>query len=136
MHTIAYVSTAKLPFSEEALIQLLEKSRDNNKRFEITGMLLYKDGNFMQVIEGPKEAVTDLYRNICADPTHYNVLTLIDQVAEYRSFPDWQMGFVNLSHSTKEISGFSDFMLHSNKLQSYEQSHGKVLLFSFRDSFR
>ena len=136
MHTIAYVSAAKSPYSEEALIQLLEKSRTNNERFGITGMLLYKDGNFMQVIEGPEDAITTLYGNICADPAHHNILTLIDEPAEYRSFPDWQMGFVNLSNSTRDIPGFSEFMMRKNTLQHYEISHGKALLFSFRDSFR
>lgn len=136
MHTIAYVSAAKSAFSEEALIELLQKSRTNNELFEITEMLLYKERTFMQIIEGSKNSIDNLYRNICGDPTHYNIHTLIDEPCEVRSFPDWQMAFINMSESTKEIPGFSDFMKWQDNHQRLEKPNPKELLFSFRNSFR
>jgi hypothetical protein len=39
----------------------LEQSRENNLRLDVTGMLLYKGGNFMQMLEGEKDAVLGLY---------------------------------------------------------------------------
>jgi hypothetical protein len=52
MFSIVYVSSALKPFSKTDLLTLLEKSRENNTSLGISGMLLYKDGNFMQVLEG------------------------------------------------------------------------------------
>ncbi|MDB5492249.1 MAG: hypothetical protein JWO78_2098 [Micavibrio sp.] len=138
MHTITYVSSAKELFSDEALLHLLEKSRENNKKFNITGMLLYKMGNFIQSIEGPEEAVQQLYRNIRADKTHHTVLTLIDEPTDRRDFPDWSMGFHNISKDYSKIPAYKNFMndyVPPVKLHEI-QSEAKVLLESFRGKLR
>jgi hypothetical protein len=57
MFRIVYVSAASEPFSDQQLKELLQKSRQNNVAAGITGMLLYKDGTFMQTLEGPELAV-------------------------------------------------------------------------------
>jgi hypothetical protein len=57
-------------FSNEDLVALLQRSRCNNERLGITGLLLYKDGNIIQVLERPDETVRDLFRTISADPLH------------------------------------------------------------------
>jgi len=51
---LVYVSSATELFSDTQLENLLLRSRQNNSTLGITGMLLYKDGNFMQCLEGPK----------------------------------------------------------------------------------
>lgn len=56
--------------------------RTNNERAGITGMLLYKDGNFMQLLEGEKEAVLRLHKNIIVDPRHKGFLTLLQGETE------------------------------------------------------
>lgn len=61
MFRIVYTSTASVPFSTAELADLLKSARDNNQRHDITGMLLYKDNNFIQILEGPEQAVRDLY---------------------------------------------------------------------------
>jgi hypothetical protein len=72
-------------FSEEELIQLLETSRQNNAKIGVTGMLLYKDGNFMQLIEGPEEAVRALHAKISIDPRHRGLMTLLQGHQEKRN---------------------------------------------------
>jgi Sensors of blue-light using FAD len=62
--TIVYVSSAVQLFSPEALLDLLERARENNGRLGITGMLLYKERNFMQALEGPDQTLSDLYSKI------------------------------------------------------------------------
>jgi hypothetical protein len=59
MYFLVYVSSAVNLFSDEDLIQLLEVSRRNNEKAEITGLLLYSSGNFMQTLEGPEKAVLE-----------------------------------------------------------------------------
>jgi len=44
LHRVLYVATARVPFSREDLATLLERSRMNNERDDITGMMLYRVG--------------------------------------------------------------------------------------------
>lgn len=90
---------------------LLATSRENNAKLGITGMLLYKDGNFMQVFEGEEEAVRALYEKIRADSRRSGVITLQQVLAEERQFPDWSMGFRNLdSPELRTVPGYSEFL--------------------------
>src|SRR5688572_12980573 len=76
MLSLLYVSTSIKLFSEEELLEMLKVSRDNNKALDITGLLLYKGGNFMQVLEGPDEVVNSLYEKIKIDPRHKDVTVI------------------------------------------------------------
>ena len=68
MFFLVYVSSATRPFSGEDLRVLLVTCRKDNTELGVKGMLLYKDGNFMQVLEGEEGAVRGLYERIAADP--------------------------------------------------------------------
>ena len=139
MHTITYVSAAIKPFTEQELLELLHKSRDNNARFGITGMLLYKSGSFMQAIEGPKESITQLYSNICADKTHRDIFTLVDEAIEERSFSQWHMGFAHLGNKDLlDVPGFYDIFKWSVNMDMLPIKEGvaKTLLLSFRQAVR
>jgi hypothetical protein len=96
MLSLVYVSSATQLFSDEDLKALLAQSRDKNKRLGITGLLLYKDGNFMQVLEGAEDAVLATYASIQADTRHHGILELIRQPVQEREFASWSMGFKNL----------------------------------------
>jgi len=111
MLSVVYVSTAVVPFSDEALLALLEKSRAKNTRLDLSGLLLYKDGHFMQALEGPDDAVRALYDVIGRDPRHQNVRALtVEPIAE-RQFPDWAMGFHTVTdEALRAIPGYSTFM--------------------------
>lgn len=139
MRTITYVSTAKKLFTEDELLTLLEKSRDNNEKFGITGMLLYASGNFIQTIEGPEESIRQLYNNIRNDVSHQNVLTVIDEPLEERNFSGWHMGFAKLSkRDFNKIRGFYGiFSMPANENNiPAKESVAKSLLASFRKHIR
>ncbi len=111
MFFLVYVSSAVQPFSRADLDDLLATSRDNNAMAGITGMLLYKDGNFMQVLEGEEGAVRALYDKIGADPRHKGEITLRQGFTEERQFPDWSMGFRDLqSPEARAVPGYSEFL--------------------------
>jgi hypothetical protein len=111
MFFLVYVSSALKPFSKEDLVTLLEKSREHNATLGVSGMLLYKDGNFLQVLEGEEEQVKTLYAKITKDPRHKGVLTLLQGPSTDRDFPDWSMGFRDLvSPEVSEIPGYSHFL--------------------------
>ena len=94
---LVYVSTATDELADTELRSLLEQSRVVNHQHQVSGMLLYVEGCFMQLLEGPQARVEQLYENICRDVrNHSNVI--IDQGAiEERFFDTWHMGFAAIS---------------------------------------
>ena len=72
MYSLIYVSSAVQLMAGEELTQLLLQSRAKNVRLEITGLLLYKDGDFMQALEGAEDRVKLLFETIQRDsrPPH------------------------------------------------------------------
>jgi len=111
MFSLVYISSAVAPFSPTELADLLTASHLKNDRLGITGMLLYKDGNVMQVLEGEQAVVRELYAKIGRDPRHRGLLTLIQESVEERQFPDWSMGFRDLRAGNLHATpGYNEFM--------------------------
>ncbi len=139
MISLVYVSASSGLFSDEELVKLLEKSRENNTRLDVTGMLLYKDGNFMQVLEGPENTVYKLYDHIGKDPRHKGVIVLYKENVTQRQFPDWSMGFKNLRNpDLAETPGYNAFLndpLTSPVFQS-DPTRAQKLILLFRDQMR
>jgi hypothetical protein len=139
MLTITYASSAYALFSEVELTDLLISARENNLKNEITGLLLYKDGNFMQVIEGPTIAVVELYGKIVADTRHHVVMKLLEHELVERSFASWQMAFCNLNGpGVKEVPGYSDFLDASLTANGFLENptSAQKLLRCFREKMR
>lgn len=139
MLCIVYVSSAVRLLDDSELVELLQTSRANNARDDITGMLLYKGGNFMQVIEGPDEAILALYAKIRRDSRHKDIVTLIQEPIEKRQFSNWSMAFQNVDKLPSEIlSGYSPFLSDEFTANTFRQ-HPHVaykLLLNFRASVR
>ena len=111
MFSLIYLSRGSHDFTEEQLLELLGTSRDNNAEAGITGLLLYKDGNFLQILEGEDAVVHAVFNKIEDDPRHFNVTVLLEGPCEKREFPGWSMGFQNLrSVNAEDVPGFSDFL--------------------------
>ena len=70
MFQLIYASHAKHAFDETELVSLLKASRTKNLKLNITGMLLYKDGIFMQLLEGDETEVRKLFSTIKHDNRH------------------------------------------------------------------
>lgn len=139
MKQLVYVSAAVRPFSGEELVELLRVSRENNTRHGITGLLAYRGGNFIQVIEGPEGAITTLHAKICADPRHHNLFTIVEQTLTERQFGQWSMAFQNVDAlSASEAEAYSDFLQQPFTETSFIQQPGKALrlLLSFRKNMR
>lgn len=94
VYRLVYASSAAQPFGLEDLRRLARTSRANNTMVNVTGALLYHDGNIMQALEGAPEAVEAIFRRIEGDPRHGGVLALLRETGESRAFPDWAMGIV------------------------------------------
>lgn len=130
---IIYVSSARELLSEKQLNELLSLCRIANKKHNITGLLLYEDGNYMQVIEGEAADIDQLYFNIQHDQKHTGIITLLNEPIQQREFSNWSMAFKNLSLEEKE--GFSDFMSTSAE-DSLLSGNANTLLLSFKKSLQ
>jgi hypothetical protein len=111
MISLIYVSTAAHPFSKEELIAILQQSHARNKELGVTGLLLYRDSNIIQVLEGEKTVVRQLFKDREADPRHYGVLRLTERPIKHRQFADWRLSFKDHDDSAlAELPGYSQFM--------------------------
>ncbi len=82
MIELSYISTATSAMSTQDLLALLQQSRKNNADNGVTGMLLYGNGTFLQVLEGDERAVDALIANIRKDPRHTNIKMLYRKTIE------------------------------------------------------
>lgn len=111
LYSLVYVSSAVSLFSPAALLALLEQSRANNARVDVSGILLYKEGNTMQLLEGERDAVLALYERIARDPRHRGLLRLLEGPIETRQFADWSMAFHDLgAPEAQALPGYSEFL--------------------------
>jgi len=97
MYELVYKSTVKTKLSDEALKSILEKSRDFNVKNNITGCLIYYNNSFLQILEGNKTIVRDLFSKILKDERHINVEVLDIYHSNKRYFQDWSMAYFNLN---------------------------------------
>lgn len=108
---LVYVSRETEAMTAEALTNLLSSAREFNFSRQITGMLLYRDGSFMQVLEGAKADICELFENIAKDSRHQKVDLLILEAAERRYFGEWSMGYCDMAHpGDLELAGYSAFL--------------------------
>lgn len=97
LQQLIYVSAARAKFSAAQLDELLEHCRRRNPERGVTGMLLYHDGGILQLIEGEEDTLSELYGKIRRDPRHKEVRVLMRAPVAERLFPDWAMGFKDMS---------------------------------------
>ncbi|MEL6270473.1 MAG: BLUF domain-containing protein [Chloroflexota bacterium] len=134
---LTYVSVATRPMSQQDLVDILQQARAKNSKRDITGMLLYRDGYFIQALEGEEQTIREIYELIEKDDRHDHVLEIGMDVIEERDFGDWSMGFADLDTSDvnlETLPGYTDFMNSEEGFGGYVQnaSRAKMLLSLFR----
>ncbi len=130
MKRIIYLSSSTKYLSSYEIGSLLSNARENNLINGITGLLLYADGDFLQVIEGPNIPIIKLFESIQRDTRHKEILTITNTEIKEKHFPNWNMGFF--------ISNYEEL----SKIEGYEtiskQSLSKIsdkMCLAFIDSF-
>ncbi|WP_053353732.1 BLUF domain-containing protein [Leucobacter musarum] len=109
LHSLVYSSRSTSAFTEAQLPDLLVRARAHNAAAGVTGMLLYRQGRFIQFLEGADRDVHALFTAIHADPRHESVRVLLDEPIEQRQFQDWTMGYEPSAESAAPApAGFRD----------------------------
>ncbi|MCG5508749.1 ABC transporter substrate-binding protein [Ectothiorhodospira lacustris] len=99
---VLYVSRTVEPLGDESLQAILRTARIANARSGVTGFLIYQDGQFMQMLEGPRAQVEATMARIRLDPRHEDVHIVAEGDIRTRVFSDWSMGFQDMSRSSGE----------------------------------
>ena len=95
LYFLIYTSRATLPMRDDELARLIEQAQTFNRAAGITGCLVYRDGYFMQMLEGKREVVLALMEKIKHDRRHSEVRVIIEGSAECRVFSDWGMSLLD-----------------------------------------
>jgi hypothetical protein len=109
MLQVVYASAATKPFTRGDLVELLKVARSRNMVADISGMLLYHSGSFLQVLEGPEKDVEELYARILRDPRHNKCVLVLRESIQKKEFENWSMGFVDTTKVGERIEGFVDY---------------------------
>ncbi|MBL6445340.1 BLUF domain-containing protein [Fulvivirga sp. 29W222] len=116
---LVYVSNRNRNCTEEEITKILTSCKRNNPPLQITGVLLYSDTKFIQMVEGESKVITSLYDKIKLDVRHSNVRMISYGPIKEKSFPSWHMG------SRKIVGSLVDFKTEISK--SDQEVFNKIL---------
>lgn len=109
--------------------EILQVSQCNNRRDSITGVLIINDEDFIQLLEGSREAVTSCFSRILLDKRHRNVQVVCVNDASLRLFPRWSMCSVRSSRVRRvslvaqlQAGTFDPFRASAQELQQVFQA--------------
>lgn len=124
---LSYLSEAVSDMSFLGLMRLLESARAFNQKNEVTGILLYDNQQFGQVIEGERASIMKVWKRIQEDKRHHRVELLeIREIAE-RSFPDWLLRFYGGDTLTRDYPALA-------KMVGGMDKHSLVLMNKMRQA--
>jgi Sensors of blue-light using FAD len=134
LNCLVYVSLANQEMSDNHLKSMLQKARAKNEKLAITGMLLYRDGFFMQALEGELADIESLYDTISQDPRHSDLILIFKKPIPKRGFPDWTMGFNKIDdHNIDTIEGYTHFLKNPTpEFFKHRASEAEAILDQFK----
>lgn len=103
---LAYVSRPRPDLPAAEISRIVVRSRLNNERHKIAGVLVYTGTHFAQLIEGPPVDVEALWRRIKRDDRHLDVVLLLHENAVSPWFRDWRMGYLPESALSRHIDAW------------------------------
>ena len=101
MYRLIYISTASDELTAADVDAILTTSQRHNDTHSITGVLIFNGLNFLQLLEGPRTSVENIYTRILMDTRHVSVKTVLAEPAELRIFAGWHMA----GRKTPELAG-------------------------------
>ncbi len=131
MHSLIYCSRESSKMSEDKLMALLKKARQKNEGCNVTGMLLYRNGFFLQCLEGAYDDIKNIFSNIMMDNRHKMITILFNDKIEKRIFPQWTMDFIKEEDLNSEIIENLKKFDFSNPVNSQEESFDLIKKFMF-----
>lgn len=105
---ISYISTASQHATESVVNDPLVFVEHENNRKKVSGILIYADGTFFQIIEGEETIIKPLFNKILKDPRHHHIIKLLDKPSSKISFSKYHSSFTSIhsAHSRNELEAF------------------------------
>ena len=91
---LIYLSDSSNLTNQDVTQDILDNVIDWNKELDISEFLVYRDGNFLQLLEVNKNEVLTLFNKIKREPRHKNVTKILEDESENRIFSDYESGFL------------------------------------------
>jgi len=134
IYHLIYKSSALVRLSQIELIELLRISRRNNEASGLTGMLIYRDGTYLQFLEGQRGSIAGLLDRLQKDPRHNEIRVLREGILPARLFPDWSMAYKNLAGlRSSNVPGYSE-LLQGHYVNHGSKGPGQMLIEMFQES--
>ena len=133
LRQLVYISKEATDFDEKGLEELLSGARNNNASIDVSGLLIYHEGSFIQALEGDTAAVETLFEKIEADPRHENTRVLYRGDIEERSFEGWSMGYKRASSLEDIPEGFHPFLSSGFKRAANDEDVARKALMAFKE---
>ncbi|WP_375399263.1 BLUF domain-containing protein [uncultured Amnibacterium sp.] len=133
MFTTVYISRSTTDLNADDLTALLTECRIKNRRRGLTGMLLYREGQFIQALEGPEYMVHATMDRIMKDPRHVEVEVLAEEEVKGRQFPGWSMGYREIDEAASlTMPGYRGVLTSGRGAAQSSTTEAKLLLEWFR----
>jgi hypothetical protein len=130
---VIYASAAAQRLSEGELAEILSVARAKNTELDISGMLTYHEGSFLQVLEGPEDKVEALLCVIEKDPRHNRMQLLLKDTVDQKEFGDWSMAFVDTTGGADTMDGFVAYERDFSAAIGGDKAVAGKVLKDFRD---
>ncbi len=127
---LVYVSNRKSNCTQQEIDKILASCEKNNPSLNITGVLLYSETKFIQLVEGDAKVIMTLYDKIKLDSRHSNCMMISYGPIKEKAFPSWHMGTKKLSGNDVEFKTditTEDKTIFNNILSGKEENGQKVL---------
>jgi hypothetical protein len=107
LHAIVYVSSAVKHYSSNEFSQLIAPIKTSFKEINLSGLVIYANGNGLTMIEGGREAVEAQYQLNRSHPGHHDIIKLFDRPIQQRYFEDYVFAVKAINSS--EFKSIDDF---------------------------
>lgn len=123
---LVYVSTVSRGVSDSDIEHILLKARERNRQKQITGLLLYCHGTFMQYLEGPEDSLTEVFNIVKNDRRHCNIIQLTRMPILEREFDHWSMAYSSVAKTVIDKLSQASWLEQDGHI-----SKGRTLLSNF-----
>jgi hypothetical protein len=127
---LVYVSNRKSTCTQSEIDKILASCKKNNPALDITGVLLFSDTKFIQLVEGEAKIIMDLYDKIKKDPRHSNPMMISYNPISEKTFPSWHMASKNILKNEVDFKtdiSKEDKAIFNSILNGKEENGQKVL---------
>lgn len=137
MIQLVYLSSTRWLLSADDVAKILESSLRNNARDNITGILIYRAGSVMQLLEGDDHLVRQLFEVIKRDERHHRITLLYDLPITERDFAGWSMAYRNLEvEADLPMVGRSPLLDDDFDMSSIQPARARQILSVFKERIR